>query len=269
MDRWWSVYAPGTKSDITFTYSQDENLILNKKKKTSLSVLVWTGSEWVNYTPAEKNKNKLNNTISLRNVINGEQFVIVSPDMTQKFELKIFEAKQSEKGVLLSWETINEASSTTYKVEKSTDGINFYEIGELENNFNSETFSAYNFSDDQLPEEIAYYRLKYINNNKLSYSEVKIVTTKDNYKVGSVKINSVSPNPFTSTLHINYKAIDQSANLTIIDTEGRILMNVPLISSDQGNGTAQLNLESLKKGIYFLNIINNGKKDTVKIIKNE
>ncbi len=269
VDRWWSVYAPGTKSDITFTYSQDENLILNKKKKTSLSVLVWTGSEWVNYTPAEKNKNKLNNTISLRNVINGEQFVIVSPDMTQKFELKFFEAKQSEKGVLLSWETINEASSTTYKVEKSTDGINFYEIGELENNFNSETFSAYNFSDDQLPEEIAYYRLKYINNNKLSYSEVKIVTTKDNYKVGSVKINSVSPNPFTSTLHINYKAIDQSAILTIIDTEGRILMNVPLISSDQGNGTAQLNLESLKKGIYFLNIINNGKKDTVKIIKNE
>ena len=269
VDRWWSVYAPGTKSDITFTYSQDENLIINKNKKVSLSVLVWTGSQWENFIPAEKNNNKFNNTISLRNVINGEQFVIVSPTMTQKFELKIFEAKQSEVEVLLSWETINEAASTTYKVEKSTDGINFYEIGELENNFNSESFSSYNFSDNQLPEEISYYRLKYINNNKLSYSEVKIVTTNDNYKAGSVKINSVSPNPFSSALLINYKAIDKSAILNIIDTEGRILMNVPMISADQKNGTAHLNLESLKKGVYFLTIINNGKKDTVKIIKNE
>ena len=46
-------------------------------------------------------------------------------------------------------------------------------------------------------------------------------------------------------------------------------MNVPMISADQKNGTAYLNLESLKKGVYFLTIINNGKKDTVKIIKSE
>ena len=269
VNRWWSLSAPGIKADITFSYSQDENLINVNNKKIPISVLVWTGSTWENFTPSGKSNNKYNNTISLHNVVYGEQFIIASPNITQKFELKIFEAKQNEKEVILSWETINEATSTTYKVEKSIDGINFYEIGELENNFNSETFSAYNFSDNQLPEEISYYRLKYINNNKLYYSEVKIVTSKDNYSVGSVKINSVSPNPFTSDLLIHYKAIDKSAILNIIDTEGRILMNVPLKSVDQENGTAHLNLESLKKGIYFINIINNGKKDTVKIIKNE
>ena len=57
--------------------------------------------------------------------------------------------------------------------------------------------------------------------------------------------------------------------LEIIDAAGRRILNMPVGTTGTEQGYSILNLESLKKGIYFLNIINNGKKDTVKIIKND
>ena len=269
VDRWWSISAPGIKADITFTYYFDENIISSQLTKSSLSVMAWTGSSWTRLMPSGSISYKYKSSISLHNVNNGKQFVIVSNDNIQQFELKLFEATRNENEVLLNWETVNEMTSTTYKVEKSTDGINFYEIGTLENSFNTNNLSNYNFSDKQLPGGILYYRLKYINNNKILYSEVKMVTSKDDFRVGQVKINSVSPNPFISSIKIQYQAIDKSAMLELIDAEGRRVLNMPVESIGAEQGYAILNLEYLKKGIYFLSITNNGKKETVKIIKNE
>lgn len=96
-----------------------------------------------------------------------------------------------------------------------------------------------------------------------------MVTSKDDFRVGQVKINSVSPNPFISSIKIQYQAIDKSAMLELIDAEGRRVLNMPVESISAEQGYAILNLEYLKKGIYFLSITNNGKKETVKIIKNE
>ncbi len=269
VERCWSILANGTKSDITFTYANDENILNTELTKTTCSINAWSGSNWIIHSPSGNTGNKNNSTISILNISDGKQFIIVSKNNNPQFELKDFAATCNENEVKLSWETINEENSLFYKIEKSTDGINFYEIGAIEPQNNPNIFSNYNFSDKELPIEISYYRLKFTNSNKTSYSKIKLVTSDLDFGTEVLKINSVSPNPFISSIRIEYKAIDKSAIIEIINAEGRKIYNGLAESLNREDGNAILNLEHLKKGVYFLSLINKGKKDTVKIIKND
>ncbi len=271
VERLWLISAPGTMADITFTYAFDETINDTKKTNSSLSVKVLNGLSWTSFQPSGSAGNKNNRTISLNNVVNGKQFVIVSKIETPNFDLKLFDVILKENEVLLSWETINESKITTYQVEKSLDNINFNEIGTLNknSNYNSDNSSNYTFSDKELPVSISYYRLKYTYNNIVTHSKIKAVSSIDNYKTKQVKIYSINPNPFTSQVKIEFKVDDKSALIEIINAEGRTVYSIPLNANDTEEGFATLNLEHLKKGIYFLSISNNGIKDAVKIIKSE
>lgn len=273
VDRWWSVNAPGTIADITLTYCDDENTLSPQPDINSLCALQLSGTMWNRLLPASNGGNNHIKAINFKNVSNGSQYVIVSNQTIKPFELKLFEARKNENEVLLSWEAVNEAFSPVYLIEKSTDGINFIEIGTFENIVTANNLSSYNFSDEHLPEGVSYYRLKYTNDNITSYSAIKsvskIASSVDKHRNGQAKITSVSPNPFSSTIKIQFSEVDERAMLEIIDSEGKRVLSMPAQSAGGEQSYKMLNLEYLKKGIYFINLLSKGNKDTMKIIKNE
>jgi hypothetical protein len=92
------------------------------------------------------------------------------------------------------------------------------------------------------------------------------VTSPD--KSAELKIISVSPNPFTTTLNVDYTTKTKSTFI-LTDASGRTVRQFEATLAETSKTANLTGLEDLKKGIYFLSIAGDGKKDTVKLIKND
>ena len=90
----------------------------------------------------------------------------------------------------------------------------------------------------------------------LSQSEVQCLSTSIDLASSDIKV-IVSPNPFDN--QINIQAPDNS-KISLIDCYGRVL------ASDISSGL--FDAGHLKSGMYFLVVENDGKKQTIKIIRN-
>ncbi len=77
----------------------------------------------------------------------------------------------------------------------------------------------------------------------------------------------VAPNPATDEINVYVNSIyKQTANLSIIDVTGKIVMEMP-ISFNVGNNQTSVSILNLSKGIYTLKITGNQQLFTQKIIK--
>jgi hypothetical protein len=63
---------------------------------------------------------------------------------------------------------------------------------------------------------------------------------------------SVFPNPSTAILNITGKC-DQPVKVNIVDVSGKVVL---LTESKELNGSIEINIEDLEKGIYFLSLTN-------------
>ncbi len=79
----------------------------------------------------------------------------------------------------------------------------------------------------------------------------------------------VFPNPFISSITIETpEAFDSDLTLTLIDASGRVVATEVQTTSDYSNGMYTLNnLESLRSGLYWLELKTSAGKRTVKLIK--
>jgi hypothetical protein len=74
----------------------------------------------------------------------------------------------------------------------------------------------------------------------------------------SISKYKIFPNPFSDV--INIIGIKDAARYSIYTMEGKLIKNQHLQNS-------QINLGEFSKGIYFLQLLSNGKKETHRIIK--
>ena len=74
---------------------------------------------------------------------------------------------------------------------------------------------------------------------------------------------SMFPNPFSNNLSISLNSISELTTIVISDITGKIVYSSQL---NQLNTT--INLDQLKEGIYFLQLMNGTHKSVKKIIKN-
>jgi hypothetical protein len=85
-----------------------------------------------------------------------------------------FEAKENGCDALLQWSATMETRLSGYVVEKSTDAIHFYELGEVKAlSLNSSLIQNYQLKDNHFT-EVAYYRLKIQDiDGKFYYSQIQ------------------------------------------------------------------------------------------------
>jgi hypothetical protein len=126
------------------------------------------------------------------------------------------------------------------------------------------------FTDSRVPDvnaPVLYYRLKQVDyNGKFVYSNVAQVKMVNN---GSVTIDKLSPNPFASSLTVNYNLPDNgSVLISIIDAQGRILESREAISM-KGQNIMKFNTAALAKGMYFITVKYNGSNTNYKMLVKE
>ena len=78
---------------------------------------------------------------------------------------------------VINWNTEKEENNDRFIVERGTDGINFTGIGLINGAGNRTLPSFYNFSDNEIADGLAYYRIKQVDmDGRVNYSVVIPVT---------------------------------------------------------------------------------------------
>jgi hypothetical protein len=173
-------------------------------------------------------------------------------------------AKQLNNAVMLNWSTSYENDNAAFDIEKSTDGISFYKIGEVLSKGNSTVQNNY-WSQDDKPNAINYYRIKAIDiYGKQTFSSVVKLGLKNNTDSKII----IAPNPIHEVADIIVESkLTTNTFYKIINTTGNVAAtgNMQL---QKGINKISKNVASLARGIYLFVSEINGERVSVRFVKN-
>jgi len=173
--------------------------------------------------------------------------------------LKFVTFSTEVKGLIsvLSWSTANEVNTSKFVIEKSFDGNNFASVGALSANENK--YNNYTFSDaGNKSGTTVYYRIKSVDKDgTYTYSTIQKAT------FATTSVLSVYPNPAYATTKLVYPAIANDVLARLLSNNGKLVKQFILKA---GTNSIDIDVSTLAKGIYYLEI-NNGNKTTVSFLK--
>lgn len=171
-----------------------------------------------------------------------------------------FDAKQIQKGNLLTWVTATEINNDYFVVESSTDMINFYEVGRVDGAGNSNNVLNYQFVDYTFFEKVIYYRLKQVDFDGV-YSYSKTVAVKMTEE-GDVNIY---PNPAKEALFLDINSEKEAVfMIRYVNILGDVVQEKILVNKGS-NTYHSKEFKQLNTGIYFIQLIN----ESNEVIKNQ
>ena len=163
-------------------------------------------------------------------------------------ELLYFNAHSYNQGVDLKWSTATEINNMGFTVERSADGVIWEEINRQSGAGNSSFRLDYDFWDDAPLSGRSYYRLRQTDfNGEFSLSDVATI-----YRSEAQSANiAVYPNPGDRIVNVTHPLFEASDyKLTIQQITGQ---QIDISHAVQKNaGQVQVDVSSLKNGIYFL-----------------
>jgi hypothetical protein len=243
-------------ASITLQWSAaDENSNFNR---TSCYVGHYTGGGW-DADSANTASGSGPFTLTRTGLTSFSPFSIGDNISPLPVKLTAFDAKLEKDKVLLNWTTSCEINNDHFEIERSTDGVNFTSLGNRKGAGTTNAIQEYAYTDNRLPANILYYRLKQIDyNGKYEYSQVRSLKTKAN----PVTV-SVSPNPFSSITRLEYHGNSGVLNLQLCNAQG-LPMESWAINSE--NGTIEIGNE-VDAGVYYLVISGNDTREIIKLVK--
>lgn len=155
---------------------------------------------------------------------------------------------QSGLGVQLQWTTSSEYNSNYFAVERSSDGVQFQNIGEVPAQGNSQTTHSYGFTDASVLKHAGttfYYRLREVDlDGKSTYSQVIAV------QIPGFNELVLWPNPNNGSFNLQLPVSDnQPVELRIVNSSGAVVQR--LKTSD---AYVQLQLPNAASGLYFVQV---------------
>ena len=159
-----------------------------------------------------------------------------------------FAAQKLDAGVQLKWTTDKEINTSHFEIERSADGRNFEQIGEVKA-FSTIGRNSYGFIDSH-PLSANYYRLKMFDKNgRYSFSKVNIVLYE------GVVIARVQPNPFHEWIHLYLKLEeDETIKVDIMDINGALVFTKSFKAIKGTNQILISELQPFKPGFYMISI---------------
>lgn len=142
--------------------------------------------------------------------------------------------------IQVRWTTFSEINTDFFTVQKSKDGTNWVDLGDVQGAVNSSTFIDYEFLDDKPYNGLSYYRIRLTDLDGFTdFSDVLTITyTAD-------EALSIYPNPTNGTFTIaSGFTIDQ---VLVYNNLGKLVID----ASPQDNF---LDINTLPTGVYFCKI---------------
>ncbi|MDH7462512.1 T9SS type A sorting domain-containing protein [Chitinophagaceae bacterium 26-R-25] len=172
-------------------------------------------------------------------------------------KLLSFTAKQSNSAGLLNWTVSEQQNTASFIVERSADGKNYSKIGTVAAAGNYAGKQDYTFTDANAQNGTNYYRLKMVDiDGRFTYSPLKTVS----FDANALSLQ-ITPNPAQSICYV--KGLTQPAVVKLLDVNGKVLSVQNGVTS-----TSPINVASLARALYFVQVIQNGQiLNTLKLIK--
>lgn len=210
-------------------------------------------------------------TATLNGMINGDggfntcsatrsEEVFVDQNCILPIYLASFTGERNGNFNQLYWVTEQEINSSHFEIERSGNGIEFYEIGnQLANQTN-----PYEFLDEAPLIGDNYYRLKMIDlDDHYEYSKIIHLSTEN------LNQNFIFyPNPVSGTLTYRYQSeISKEIQIRIFDISGKLIRNYKRNCEGCFN-TLTINVDDLEVGNYEIQILHdNGIYNNFRFIK--
>lgn len=258
----------GLNATIIFSYFLHE---LNGVPENRLSVYTTTDNTFWTMMPEEiTSRNSSRKTVTLTGVDSLSRFALgeIEAGITPlPVELVYFKASKANHNAILEWKTAMEQNSSGFEIEASADGYTYQKIGFVESKTaTSAVAHVYTFTDNRNGKAgMLYYRLRQVDvDGKYKYYGPRTVN------FGTVTKTAIAayPNPFEKEVNVTIEtAASGKAKLTLYTTAGKMLLQ----HEEQlmkGASVLHLNLnKSLPSGLYLLTVEQNGKAETLKLIK--
>lgn len=163
-------------------------------------------------------------------------------------QLVNFEVKTNAHFNHVMWHTKSELNSKWFVIERSSDGINYSEIGTLDAAGNSSQELFYNFKDYDFMHPKLYYRLKEIDyDGSVQYSDAVMIMRTD------LDV-SIYPNPTTGVVNFSfYNQTEADYSVKYTDAMGRIVMEEIKVAEGNSTYTSAI-LANLPNGVYFVEV---------------
>ncbi len=257
----------GSLNDITLQWEAATELLFFDR--TNSGIVHWNGSNWdkpTNYNAATNISGTTWNQ-SRTGITSFSPFAIEDNNQPLPIELLSFTGLKLDDQTLLEWVTSSEINNSHFEIQRSNDGINFINIGEVQGAGNSNIELNYRFIDENPVTGLNYYRLKQVDfDGQYEYSNIINVQFIKSLIKG--EIINIQPNPTSGHLNIEwYQDSDYQSQIIISDALGKVIKSVK-INSQEGNNFIDIDLSKYFKGIYFIQIKNDSwNSEILRIIK--
>jgi hypothetical protein len=163
----------------------------------------------------------------------------------------------------LKWTTANEKNVSHFEIERSSDGLEFNNIGTTKAMGHTSS-QDYTFIDAHPLSIFNYYRLKMMDVDG-SFTYTKVVSV-DNSTGQNNKI-TVYPNPFTDVLTLAFENSNAPKTALVIELSDALGRSVWLQNLTTGTQAIDIQTASLPSGTYFLSIKEGLNTTIYKVIK--
>ena len=243
LDRYWPVttfnFTSAPTASLTFTYRDSEwNGGTNTIMESSLQAQHFNGVQWSQ--PPNGIANTTLNTLTTAPTGTFDfVWALVQGSTPLPVELLYFGAEANGDEVLCHWVTATEFDNDFFSVERSSDGINFHVMGEVDGAGNSQTALDYEFHDEAPLDGLSYYRLRQTDlDGTATWSDV-VAVRRDAPNVELV----VHPNPCRDELFIAGGALE-GEQVSVLDATGRVVVDL----AELVNGS--IDVSALPSGSY-------------------
>lgn len=189
-----------------------------------------------------------------------------APGVVLPLIINQFNGNYDDGFIQLGWNTYSEINIDHFDVERSTDGINFRQVGrvttvsgQLNSNIN------YRYLDITAPRGTNYYRLAMVDNNgNYTYSKSIMV----NVDIKGISVMIVYPNPFSRRVQIRINSDKaEKVAINIINSSG-VLMSTQEAHTHVGdNNIAISRVDNLPGGVYYIEVVSSTRSLKTKVMK--
>ncbi|MBL7740853.1 MAG: T9SS type A sorting domain-containing protein [Chitinophagaceae bacterium] len=220
-----------------------------------LRVARWNGTTWKDEGKGITTGTNEEGTIqSLNDITSFSPFTLASSSVNNPLPVNYIEfvaIVQSDKTVLLKWETSEEINNAYYQVERSTDNRTWLIIALV----NPNSSHIYIYTDRQPVQGINYYRIRQVDRDgQYTYTSIRLV------KISNDKQLFIWPNPVTD--HLNIQTPVAWGSIEIYDANGKMIWKKVISSTIQS-----VPLQNLPSGVYVIQVRYGNDKLAEKFIK--
>ncbi|WP_185152849.1 T9SS type A sorting domain-containing protein [Fulvivirga aurantia] len=189
--------------------------------------------------------NTTSNTITVNNLTGFGRFGGTSNSNALPVEYLTIKAIALENINQIKWATATEINSQAFIVERSTNGKDWLEIGEVAAAGNSSSKIDYDFTDYE-PKQVSYYRLNQIDYDGTENLSDVLKVTRD----FDESVVSVFPNPFRKTILVRNLPQGEEVDVQVSTIAGNNVYSQDIVV----NNGLKIELPELKDGVYVLKL---------------